>query len=93
MILEVKDWKEYHPNGKLWISGKIGIVGELWKHLYDFRTGFKGFEGKAVCRTGQWSKYYDNGQLAWTLDYADGKIESEKQIFPQFRKDGTIIEK
>ena len=54
MILEVKDWKEYHPNGKLWISGKIGIVGELWKHLYDFRTGFKGFEGKAVCRIGQW---------------------------------------
>lgn len=91
MILERKEWKEYHPNGQLLITGEIGIVANLWKQLYDCRTGFAGLGGVPVCRLGKWTKYFDNGQEAWTLDYSDGKIGCEKPSFPQYRKDGSII--
>jgi hypothetical protein len=69
MILERKEWKEYHPNGQVWITGEIGIIADMWKHLYDYRTGFKGYEGKPVCRLGKWTKYLVNGQLAWIIEY------------------------
>lgn len=92
MLLDRKEWKEYHPNGQLWIVGEIGVVGELWKHLYDYRTGFKGYEGLPVVRLGVWTKYFDNGQVAWSLDFGDGKhgYKSDK-TFPSFRKDGTAV--
>lgn len=90
MILEKFDWKEFHPNGKIWIVGKIGVVADMWKHLYDTRTGFKGFEGKPVCRLGVWQKYYDNGQLAWSLDYGDGTLAYKKQDFPTYTKSIVI---
>lgn len=92
MILERKEWKEYHPNGQVWIVGEIGVVGDLWKHLYDYRTGFKGYEEKPVCRLGKWSKYFDNGQIAWTLDFGDGTYDyKSNEKFPSYRKDGTHI--
>ncbi|MFZ1704360.1 MAG: hypothetical protein WAT79_08430 [Saprospiraceae bacterium] len=90
--IETHEWTEHHYNGNVWISGKIGIVPESLKHLYDCRTNFKGFEGKYVCRLGLWTKHYSNNQLAWTLDYGDGTHEYKgKEIFPSYRKDGTII--
>ena len=78
--------------GKLWIDGEIAVVPELSKGIYDYRTGFKGYEGMAVCRIGVWTKYFDNGQLAWQLDYGDGThgYKSDKS-FPSYRKDGTLI--
>lgn len=91
MILETLDWKEYHPNGELWIVGQIGIVADMWKHLYDVRLGFKGFEGKPVCRLGVWEKHYDNGQLAWSLDYGDGTLDCKKQTFPSYTKSKAIV--
>lgn len=91
-ISERKEWKEYHPNGQLWIVGEIGVVADRWKHLYDYRTGFAGYEGKPVCRLGKWIKYFDNGQIAWTLDYGYGTYDYKlKKKFPSFRKDGTNI--
>ena len=90
MILEKIDWKEYHPNGNIWISGQIGIVADLWKHLYETRGEWKGYEGKAVCRLGKWQKHFDNGQLAWEQFYNEyGFFESRNT--PSYRKDGTII--
>lgn len=92
MITEIVEWKEYHPNGNIRISGKIGIVPDLWKDLYDYRLGFKGYEGKNVCRIGIWEKYYDNGQLGWTIDYGDGTYNYErKEKYPSYRKDGQLI--
>jgi antitoxin component YwqK of YwqJK toxin-antitoxin module len=90
--LEVLEWKEFHGNGKLWIDGKIAIVPDSLKGIYDYRTEFKGYEGKAVCRIGVWSKYYTNGQVAWQIDYGDGKhgYVSEKK-FCAYRMDGTLI--
>jgi hypothetical protein len=69
MILEKKEWKEYYPNGQIWITGEIGIIAEAWKHLYNYRTGFKGYEGKPVCRLGKWTKQFTNGQLDWIIEY------------------------
>ncbi|WP_185269441.1 hypothetical protein [Chryseobacterium bernardetii] len=91
MILEIIDWKEYHPNGQLWIEGKIGIVADLWKHLYDTRDQWKGYEGKYVCRLGNWKKYYDNSQLAWQMFFNDNGYFEDKKT-PSYRKDGTAID-
>lgn len=85
-------WQEFHPNGEKWITGEIAIVDDNQKHLYDYRTGFKGFEGFPVCRVGKWTKHFDNGQIAWTLDYGDGTHDYKgKQTFPSYRRDGTLI--
>jgi len=91
MILETFEWKELHKNGQPWITGTIGIVADLWIDIYDYLTGFKGYEGKPVCRIGIWTKHYDNGQLAWTIDYGDGKHATKTQSYPQFRRDGTPV--
>jgi len=91
MILEKIAWKEFHPNGQVWITGQIGIIAPMWAHLYDFRKGFRGYEEQFVCRIGLWTKYFDNGQLAWTLDYRDGTHDCKKEKFPSYREDGTIV--
>lgn len=89
MILERKQHKEYHPNGQVWVTGEIGIIADPWKHLYN-TIGFAGYEGKVTCRLGKWIKQFDNGQLAWTIEYDNyGYPTSEK--FPQWRKDGTPV--
>lgn len=92
-FLETHKWQEFHENGKLWIDGEIAVVPELSKGLYDYRTGFKGFEGKPVCRIGVWTKYFDNGQIAWKLDFGDGMFDSKikRETFPSYRKDGSMI--
>lgn len=90
MILEEIEYREYHPNGQLCISGKIGIVADMWKHLYDYRTGFKDHHGTPVCRLGKWTCQFDNGQLAWTIQYDDYGFSTNDK-FPHFRKDGTQI--
>ena len=92
-FVETQKWQEFHENGKLWIDGEIAVVPELSKGLYDYRTGIKGFEGKPVCRIGVWTKYFDNGQLAWQLDFGDGMFDSKepRKTFPSYRKDGTLI--
>ncbi|HEY9363482.1 MAG TPA: hypothetical protein VIQ00_09490 [Chitinophagaceae bacterium] len=90
MILERVQWKEYHPNGQVWITGEIGVIAPMWRHLYNFRTGFKGYEGKPVCRLGKWTKHFDNGQLAWTIQYDEYGFAT-KDKFPSFRKDGAGI--
>ena len=75
MILERKKWQEFYPNGKLWIDGEIGLVADLWKGLYDYRTGFPGYEGKPVARLGVWTKYSREGKVDWQIDYGDGTHE------------------
>jgi hypothetical protein len=93
-FVETHKWQEFHENGKLWIDGEIAVVSEMSKHLYDYRTGFKGYEGKFVCRIGVWTKYFDNGQIAWQLDYGDGTHDYKStKSFPSFRKDGTFSTK
>lgn len=90
MIVEIAEHIEYHPNGQVWITGQIGIIAPLFKDSYDYRG-----EAQPWCRLGIWTKHYDNGQLAWTIDYGDGTWPpkpNQTGSFPQFRKDGTGIQ-
>lgn len=92
-FVETHKWQEFHENGTLWIDGQIGVVPEKLKHLY-YLIGFEGFEGKSTVRIGVWTKYFDNGQIAWQLDYGDSMYDSKykKKDFPSYRKDGTRID-
>lgn len=90
MLIERKEWKEFHSNGQPWITGEIGIIDPSTEHQYDCRTGFPGHEGEPVCRLGKWTKHYDNGQLAWTIEYDDfGFLKTTH--YTHYRKDGSII--
>ena len=105
-VVETHKWQEFHENGRLWIDGEIAVISETSKHLYrcfdgwydtrgcdDLRNGtYFIHKGTPVCRIGVWTKYFDNGQLAWQLDYGDGTYDykSDKK-FPSFQKDGTPI--
>lgn len=95
MIIEKTKYQTFHDNGQLWIDGEIGLVADAWIDIYNYRTGFPGYEGKPVARLGIWTKYYDNGQLAWQFDYGDGTYNNQKNSknnnLPSFQKDGTPI--
>ena len=91
-FLEPIAWQEFHKNGQLWINGQIALVPEELKQIYDYRIGFKGYEGIPVCRVGKWSMTFDNSQIAWTLDYGNGNHDYKgKKNFPSYRKDGSVI--
>lgn len=92
-IIKTEKWKEFHDNGQLWIDGEIALIKDEYKHLFDYRTGFKNYEGQPVVRIGVWSKYFDNGQIAWQCDFTDGMYDSkvQRKKFPSYRKDGTVI--
>ena len=92
-IIETIKWQEFHENGQLRIDGQIGIVSDMWKHLFDHRTEWQGHKGKAVVRLGVWTNYYDNGQIWWKHDFGDSMYDSKfiREKFPSFRKDGTGI--
>ena len=90
MLLRREKFTEYHQNGEKWITGEIGLVAELWKHLYNYRTNFEGYEGKPICRLGLWHRYYDNGQLAWTIEYDEHGYPKSTE-YPSFRMDGSLI--
>ena len=92
MITKVEKWQEFHSNGELWIDGEIGIISDETKHLYKYLSFVSNYVGQAVCRLGKWTKYFDNGQIAWTIDYGDGTLKYESnEKFPSYRRDGQTI--
>lgn len=93
-ILETQKWQEFHENGQIWIDGEVALIKDEFKDLYDYRTGFPQYEGDPVVRIGIWTKYFDNGQIAWQLDFGDGMYDSKTprtKFNTQYRKDGTPI--
>lgn len=94
MIVKQIKWQEFHENGQLHIDGEIGIVANMSKHLYDYRTEWKGYEGEAVVRLGVWTNYYDNGQVWWKYDFRESLYDSKlmSQNFTSYRKDGSLID-
>lgn len=71
MIIERKNWEEYRDDGSLLIKGEIGIIGNMWKHFYNYRTEFEGYKGLPICRLGTWIKYNKKGKIEWTINYND----------------------
>lgn len=47
-------------------------------------------DGQSFFRIGTNAKYFDNGQLAWALNY-DSKGNLIKDGKPCYRKDGSVI--
>ena len=79
----------YHENGNLWYKEKVAIIYPIFTPNYDRAMVNK--DGEWWIRIGENAKYYDNGQLAWVLDY-NMKGEVIKTEKNSYRKDGTIIE-
>ena len=92
-VIKTVKWKEFHENGQLWIDGEIAIIKDEFKHLYDCRYEYKDYPGQPVVKIGVWTKCFDNGQLAWQLDFGDGMYDSKikRRSFTAYRKDGTAV--
>lgn len=88
MIIETINIKEYHANGTLWIDevrcyvheASIGFYNGVIKSFTDGRYFFR----KSVY------KYFDNGQLGWSLLCDNnGNIINKNEI--RYRKSGEVI--
>lgn len=81
---------EYHINGQLAYTETIKYISKEDINAYsNVRTSSDG--SLYWYRIGKQAKYYDNGQLAWELNYdeKDGSIIKDNK--PSYRKDGTVI--
>ena len=86
--MKTKINKEFHKNGKLAYIETIQILSKEEEHLFNNATRHP--DGFEWIRIGKQAKYYDNGQLAWILNYDNnGVVIKEKNR--SYRKDGTII--
>lgn len=79
---------EYHSNGQLFFTETRCLTPPLFDHQYDCRIAP---DGTPWHRVGLMQKWYDNGQLAWTLEFDEFGRETGKN-WPQFRKDGAVIQ-
>lgn len=90
MIIETKIIKEYHANGKLAYTFTMAIIAPGMEALYENRRIRQ--DGYTWIRIGAHQKFFDNGVMAWQLDYNNlgGPIKND---IKNRRKDGSIIEK
>jgi len=90
MFKEVVTIKEYHKNGTLFFKEKRAIIEPLFVPVFYNFTNFRALENVCFLILER-EKYYDNGQIAWSLEWND-KGESIKNNKLKYRKDGTIIQ-
>jgi hypothetical protein len=88
MILETKVNNEFHSNGQLAYTETIAILAPETSNLYPNRRIHP--SGYEWIRIGEHKKYFDNGQLAWQLNYGE-KGNVLKDDCRNYRKDGTVI--
>jgi len=89
MFIKTELQQEFHKNGTLAFEQTIAILEPLFATTYEKRlTSPNGYD---FIRIGRHVKYFDNGQLAWELNYNE-KGEVIKENKPQYQKDGTIIQ-
>jgi hypothetical protein len=88
MILETRKIIENHANGQLMYETTIWVVSSQFEGFYHNKM--IGANGEILIRTGMTRRFWDNGQLNWQLEYnQDGSPSGN--IFPQYRKDGSVI--
>ena len=86
--MSIKTNKEYHKNGKLAYIETIKFLSTEEAKLHFLKPYHP--KGNHYIRINKQAKYYDNGQLAWVLNYDEmGNVLKENNI--SYRKDGTII--
>lgn len=88
MFIDTKINNEFHKNGQLAYTETIAVLAASSAGLYQNRR--KHPNGFDWIRIGRTAKYFDNGQLAWELNY-NNNGEVIKDGKPSFTKDGTII--
>lgn len=67
MILEQNTTEEYHNNGQLAYTETRAKIHP--DHTDRYPNGLIHPEGYYWVRLGRCAKYYDNGQLAWEINY------------------------
>lgn len=85
MITHKKDIIEYHKNRKIQYTCTMAFLSKETEHLYDARIcGEKG----SFIRVDFARRYWDNGQLNWSLEYDEkGKVISSQHFY----QDGTVM--
>lgn len=84
----IEEQNEFHPNGELAYVQTIKVIDVGEKHLYPNHR--KHADGYLFIRIGLCAKYFNNGQLAWALNYDDmGNVIKDNQ--KGFRKNGDVI--
>lgn len=89
-FVQVFEHNEYHGNGTLAYTEKRAYLKDIAFHKYEARIVEDKTEGFEFIRIGRCAKYFDNGQLAWELNY-DNMGNVVKGNKPNYRKDGTPI--
>ena len=89
--MKIRHEKQFHSNGFLAYEQTILTLPKSSDfRKYDLRVNQQ--TGEEWIRVGRCAKYFDNGQLAWVLNYDNfGNCIKEKNA--SYRKDGTIINK
>lgn len=88
MIIETRVIKEYHKNGQLMYESTLGLVEPMFAPAY--KNMIRNNKGEVLVRIGTTTRFWDNGQVNWKLQYnSDGSLSSDKPS--QFRKDGSLI--
>lgn len=88
MIVSKKERIEKHQNGKLAYYELWAKIAPLYRARYpDHRKDEK---GNYWIRVGWNYKCFDNGQLAWQMEYDNNGV-LVKGSYKAYRKDGTPI--
>jgi len=86
----IEDFVTYWENGAVWMTEQWCTILDEDLSKYDYRQNSDIVGARAVCRVGLLTKHFDNGQLAWTIEFDEYGRGTKKKI-PQFQKDGTFI--
>lgn len=86
---QIETIREYHSNGQLRYIRSIKYISAGDAEKYQEKLIVKE-DGRMFINVRQIKKYFDNGQLAWELNYTDeGDLLREKT--KQFSRDGKAI--
>lgn len=95
MLGRIEEITEYHKNGALFVKRIIAFIDPLFEMIYmsnpNYRTkDINGNDCQPYLKL-EYSKWFDNGQFAWSLKWDDkGNLLNKEE--PTYRKDGTIIQ-
>lgn len=89
MFKETITINEYHPNGNLFYQEVRNIIEPMFIDLYKNNSNFRTVNDVSFLKV-EYSKYFDNGQLAWSIKYdKDGTVINTSDFI--YRKDGSVI--
>lgn len=89
MFKETITINEYHPNGNLFYKEIRNIIEHMFIDVYKNFSNFRTVDGVSFLKV-ECSKYFDNGQLAWSIKYdKNGTVTNTTDFI--YKKDGSIV--